>query len=222
MAFPLLFPWSILARGALFLGGGVAAVYFGRRMRGRTLCVLGERQVGKTTLADFLATKKISTGYEQTIHEDVTRIWRVEFDKGKPPLTKIIDLPGGPGYKKAWKDAVAGCNTVVYLFRADHLHASSLDTTRVLSDSRHIRGWLKEDQRHRLVCLVGTHCDLIDEYNALTNKTMGDFTDKMTDRSPLPEMRRALGCDNVVFGSLKNTSSAKKLVSGMARAFSKK
>jgi GTPase SAR1 family protein len=206
----------------IILGGGPVAYLLARKMRGRKICLLGERRVGKTTLATFLSTGKTPSGrkYQQTIDDNVIKLWRIEFGKGKAQVKQIRDLSGSKDQKVAWKNAVADSDTIIYLFRADQLHSENLQKERVESDVKHIKGWLDDDGPQKQVCIVGTHCDLIEEYNSLGRDTRGDFVDKLFGLSPLKEMRRTLNCGTVIFGSLNTVRSTKRLASEMIKNLS--
>jgi len=178
------------------VGGALGGVIVGSLVRlaledvmksfaGKRVAVIGERAAGKTTLAQFLSTGEIPEEYEQTLDEKRYTGRTIKLSDLELKVSEINDVPGDSEYYKQWKNAVSKSEVVYYLARADKIVKNERTRARVLRDVKHLCGWLDANPRKH-VFFVGTHCDLIPEWVALTPANRGDYKDRFFK---LKEMR---------------------------------
>ncbi len=173
-------------------------------LAGKSVAVVGERAAGKTTLAQFLSTGEIPEDYEQTIGEKRHEGRKIRLADLDLKVSEINDVGGDTEYYKQWKRAVVRSDVVYYLARADKIMKSKKTRTRVVRDVKHLCGWLQENPGKH-VFFIGTHCDLIPEYAALTPANRGDFQDRFFKLAEMREVGlRLREVDAVlILGSLK-------------------
>ena len=199
--------WAVAGGVAGGVVGGLFGLAIGAVMEafaGKSVAVVGERATGKTTLAQFLSTGEIPEEYEQTLDEKRHTGRTISLADLDLKVSEINDVPGDTEYYKQWKSAVVRSEVVYYLARADKIVKNQSTRARVLRDVKHLCGWLEENPGKH-VFFVGTHCDLIPEYAALTPANRGDYQDRFFG---LKEMREvALRLREVdaamILGSLK-------------------
>lgn len=194
------------AFGGAVVGGlvGLAIGAVVEALEGKSVAVVGEREAGKTTLATFLSTGEIPEDYEQTLAEKRHDGRKIKLADLKLKVSEINDVPGDTEYYKQWKRAVERSHVVYYLARADKIMKSKKTRTRVLRDVKHLCGWLAENPGKH-VFFVGTHCDLIPEYAALTPANRGDFQDRFFKLAEMGEVGMRLRDVDaaLILGSLK-------------------
>jgi hypothetical protein len=195
----------------LALAGGIAGGLFVlaveavmKKFAGKSIAVIGERATGKTTLAQFLSTGEIPEEYEQTLDEKRYTGRTIKLTDLNLKVTEINDVPGDSEYYKQWKSAVWNSEVVYYLARADKIVESEHTRARILRDVKHLCGWLEENPGKHLF-FIGTHCDLIPEYVALTPANRGDYQDRFFKLNGMSEVALRLRDEDatMILGSLK-------------------
>ena len=219
MPFPVLIPVvvatsTVLTAAAIFL--------LKRRLKGKTLAVLGEQKVGKTCLIDFLTTGSIPKKYKAGLYAREVPGRRFQLRKLELNIPPLKDLPGFSEEYAQWKEVVNEADIVLYLLRVDQLVAGHEPTEcRVQKDLRQIKKWLKEleeeDKRKKYpLFIVGTHCDLTDpDLTALPADQTGSYVKKVRDMPIFQRIELLGGGGNkvrFVFGSLKTSDTTEDLV----------
>ena len=199
------------AAGGALVGLAVDALF--GEIGQSSVAVIGERRAGKTTLAKFLSVGEIPEDYKQTLSEKRHEGRTIRLAELELHVSEINDVPGDKEYYKQWKAAVLKSDVVYYLARADKLLSHKATRKRVASDVRHLADWLGESPSKRLF-FVGTHCDLIPEFQALTPENRGDFHDKFFKHPELREVALRLreADAGLILGSLKPERAMQQVV----------
>ena len=193
-----------------------------KSLKGRTLAVLGEQEVGKTYLIDFLTTGSIPRKYEPDLYAREVSGRRFQLGELKLNIPPLKHLPGSAADYDQWKGVVIEADIVLYLLRVDQLMASHKPTeNRVKKDIRQIKRWLdkleEEDKRKKYpLFIIGTHCDLTDpDFTTLPKDQTESYVDKVR-YMPIFQRIELLGGGGskvrFVFGSLKTPDTTEDLV----------
>lgn len=188
--------------------------------KGKKLAVLGERQVGKTTLIQFLTEGSIPTKYTQTVAPKPVSRKRFQLKDLQLSIKRGFDFGGSTDSYGEWKKQCQEADLILYLLRADRLLAGDATVEgRIRDDLKHIEGWLaewrKKQKRPLPFFIIGTHCDLNNDFVVLTDDTVGAFHDKFRD---LPIVRElvarggGLQLVKVVLGSMESIDATQNLV----------
>ena len=191
-------------------------------LKGKTLAVLGEQEVGKTCLIDFLTTGSIPSEYEPNLYAREVLGRRFQLKELKLNIPPLKQLPGSAAERAQWKEVVNEAEVVLYLLRVDRLMASHKPTEdRVQKDISLIKKWLdkleKEGKRKKYpLFIIGTHCDLTDpDFTTLPKDQTGSYVDKVR-YMPIFQKIELLGGGGskvrFVFGSLKTLDMTEDLV----------
>ena len=218
MPLPLVLIPIVVAAGALFTGAiwlkwDELIILF----KGKKFAVLGEREVGKTTLINFLkggATSDSSPGYTQ--YSEPVPARRFQLKELDIILKESWDISGSVKRYAEWKTLCQDADMVLYLLRADRLLLGDKTVeTRVIQDIRHVSEWLNDNKKRPQFFIVGTHCDLDPDFVALTPKTEGKYLDKFERLPIVVDIVSRIGSPNrpvIVLGSLKTPEQAETLV----------
>ena len=210
--------WIIGLIAASFIGGSGAIVFWNDiwiYLKGKKIAVLGERKVGKTCLIKFMTTGTITLEYEQTNLPEKVKPTRKKLSELELFLQSTEDAGGDKDDYPIWKEIQKDADIVFYLVRADQLIAGNKQCeTRVRNDIKHISSWLKEHTEQPDFFIIGTHCDLDDEFATLTPSNKGNYYDKFRHLQIIKELIWLSEAKNpkVVIGSLKNKKYAEELV----------
>ncbi len=215
IAIPIIFGTSAALAAATFL-------VLKRRLKGKTLAVLGENKVGKTCLLDFLTTGSIPKKYEADLFAREVPGRRFQLRKLKLNIPSLKHLPGFSDQYAPWKEVVIEADIVLYLLRVDQLMAGHEPTeNRVQKDIRQIKKWLdklEEEGKPKKypLFIIGTHCDRTDpDFTTLPKNQTGDYVEKVLDM-PIFQRIELLGGGGskvrFVFGSLKTLDTTEDLV----------
>lgn len=206
----------IIVIAAVLLGGTVAANWdkIIKALKGKKLAVLGEREVGKTSLLKFLTEGSIPETYEATIEGGEKLCGRrFQLRDLKLVIKDTRDVSGRRGY--GWERITKDADVVLYLLRADRFMEGHKPTeARVRGDIEQIKRWLQDNPKEFPLFLIGTHCDLTDpDLTTLPADKTGVYEDKM--REILQEIFLRGGGERkvrLVLGSLKSAATTEKLV----------
>lgn len=216
MPIPLI-AWVVVT-GALGALGALGAMNGSSR---KTIAVLGERSVGKTTLIKFLETKEIHCESKQTIHAQKFKgIYDDKENSSKKLKFETLDLPGSDTHLWQWKEQFEKADFVIYLVRVDWLMKENPTVEKLVADhAEHFKSWLdainKNKQKRRNFYIIGTHSDCDEEYAKLDSSNRGDFHDKFYKLLPIQKFIMRIGGHGSVeieLGSMKTQAEAKQLV----------
>jgi len=219
MVAPLVILGVVIIAGLVFGGGTATWVYWDEILvswEGKKVAVLGSRAVGKTCLIKFLSEGTIPESYVQTVASKKTKPRRFNLEDLDLKIKESLDVSGSKDAYALWKEIVSKADIVMYLMRADRLIAGDVDVEkRIKADLNHISEWMEERSPRPDLFLIGTHCDLDQEYNTLTEDKVGDYQDRF---SKLPIMRDLIcrcggkELSKIILGSLKTQDKTEKLV----------
>lgn len=219
MPLPLIVVWIGIGVASLLVGTSIAVKWDDIQiaLKGKRLAVFGARGVGKTHLIEFLATGSIPAEYKQTVAPEKATSRRFQLKELDLKVKDTLDISGDKAAYGEWKELYNQADVVFYLLRADRLITGDKEVEiRVKQDLHHIGDWLKErgPQRPNLF-IVGTHCDLDDNFNKLPKDKIGEYVDRF-QRLPIARQLIAHGGGaqktKIVLGSMKTLSDAEALV----------
>jgi len=188
------------------------------KLKGKKLAVLGARGVGKTQLIKFLSSGSIPAVTKQTSVTEKAGSRRFQLKELDLKVEETLDVPGDKAFYAEWKDLYAQSDIILYLLRADRLIASdAVVEARVRDDLRHIGGWLdaREGAQRPRLFIIGTHCDLDDEFVTQYADRKGDYMDKFRKLPIVSELVARGGGTRetkIVLGSLKTIQDTEALV----------
>lgn len=178
---------------------------------GKRIAVLGSREVGKSTLFEFLQNQKIdlSKKYEQT--RSVRKIDNIEvnIDGASLRISTSYDVGGGEISHLSWVDQIKESDYIFYLLDANKVMKSDkIHISEIKKDMAAIQKQIASHANKRIF-LIATKSDCHHQY-----KTSG-FEDKLMNRPIILETRLNLGGTDrckLIVGSLSSTNEAKNLV----------
>lgn len=196
-----------------FIGGVIEAII--AEWKGKKLAVLGARGVGKTTLVQFLSSGSLPAEYKQTVAPEKVKSRRFQLRELDLKIKETLDVSGSKAAYAEWKELVDQADVVLYLLRADRLFARDAEVeARIRNDLHHIGGWLDGRSERPRFFIIGTHCDLDNEYRALSDDRVGDYTDKFY-KLPIVSEMVALGggskVTKVIIGSTETIQATEAL-----------
>lgn len=193
-----------------------------RALKGQKIAILGQTQVGKTTLHAFLSEGVLPEKYEETIGRIKTSGRTFELKDLKLQIKQGKDVGGRQSLTGPWKKTVEESDRVFYLVRADLLLAGDPATeARVERDTLNIRAWLTDESKgsdkglKKPVAIIGTHADLHPGFSSLSGDKAREFEEAFAALRPVRQMMIRCGGGNhvpVVVGSLKSSDDAQRLV----------
>ena len=185
-------------------------------LKGKKLAVLGEREVGKTHLCQFLSTGTIPDKYEQTLDPEPVGNRRFKLQDLDLKIKKTKDVAGDKVAYGEWKKLFDEADVVLYLFRADKIILGDKRTEeRIRDDMRHIGQWLDTRSKRPHFFLIGTHCDLDPKFKHLTADNLGTYRDDILQKMIIIEaVLMAGGSKNVkvLIDSMKSIEWTERLV----------
>ena len=188
-----------------------------RRLKGKTLAVLGEQKVGKTSLIDFLTMGSIPRKYKADSYaRDVTGR-RFELKGLELNIPSLTQLSGSTDEYAEWRDVSNEADIVLYLLRVDRLMEDHKPTeSRVRRDMKQIGRWLKDVPKKYPLFIVGTYCDLTDpDLTTLPEAQVGDYHNKVRGKPIFREIELLGGGGSkvrFVLGSLKSQDTTEELI----------
>jgi energy-coupling factor transporter ATP-binding protein EcfA2 len=203
---------SLLAGTTIFLKWDDIVV----ALKGKRLAVLGARGVGKSHLVKFLTTGSIPSEYKQTVAPEKASARRFQLKDLDLKVKDTLDVSGDKAAYAEWKELHDEADVVFYLLRADRLLAGDYAVeSRVRDDMRHIGSWLEARKTRPRFFIIGTHCDLDNEFAKVADDRVGDYIDKFRKLPIVSEIvARAGGTQlaKVVLGSMKTVHGTEALV----------
>jgi hypothetical protein len=213
---------GIAAAVAAAIVGGTIALNWNQivlELKGKRLAVIGERQVGKTTLITYLKDGSVPAEYRETVVPEKAKGERIQLNTLQLDIKTTMDVPGTKDYYADWQKYYRESDYVLYLLRADRLLAGDAATqSRVLSDFHHIESWRKQHSSPPTLLLIGTHCDLDPNY---ASTSAGNYSDRFRK---LPVVVEAItrggggAAVKVVLGSMETSGDAEALVFNFLKA----
>ena len=188
--------------------------------QGKTIAVLGERGVGKTTLINFLKSGELNIENKQTVSAKKVESKTYKL-KDLQLRFNTVDLPGSKDAYNEWKNSLDNADFVLYLLRTDMLMKQNKETeSRVRDDFKLIKRWLDDNQKIKIsrpkVYLIGTHSDLDQDFpKSNNNSCIGDYQDKFSELPLIKDLRIYAGGKNlvnIILGSMQTKSDAERLV----------
>ncbi|MEM1973827.1 MAG: hypothetical protein QXN68_03455 [Thermoplasmata archaeon] len=194
---------------------------------GKKIAIIGERATGKTKLWEFLSKGVISKDYLQTQSAEKVEVKDLHLKDLELTLKESqIDVPGGWDFVESWINLARESDFVFFLFRLPCIYNSE-DSCRLSCPFKNMllcegrRDYIKKTEIalkkikdnylvHKTV-LVGTFADYVNDYIELErNGKEGNFHEKFI-KSIDYNFSNLIKDFKIVFGSLKDTSSAEKL-----------
>jgi GTPase SAR1 family protein len=195
------------------------------KFKGKKIAVLGARGVGKSHLINFLTTGSLLEESAQTISSEPFPGKKLNLEGlGLVFIKSGTDVPGGDntggGYGE-WKKVFLEADIVIYLLRADQLLSGDVNVQeRIKRDADHLHGFieerLKEKREPANLYIVGSHCDLNQDYKNCNKGLAGEFTDKFKELPVIRYITNRAGGEQkaaVILGSMETQSSTRKLTS---------
>ena len=138
---------------------------------------------------------------------------------GKKPITitvkEGIDVSGNKAAYASWQRVAKSADILLYLFRADLILQKDDELVeRMKADASQMRKWLKKRGDDRpLVYLIGTHCDLDDDFDKVEDEEAVEYyLDTFGDNPAIKDAARKTKADAVILGSLIDEARARGLV----------
>ena len=152
----------------------------------------------------------------QTVASEKVRRRRFKLKNLNLKLKDTLDLPGSKDQYPEWKQLLVKSDVVLYLLRADRLIiGDKMVEARVRDDVKHIGEWLDARSPRPQLFVIGTHCDLDEEYQSLSDHSVGNYLDNFRKLPIMTEVVLRGGGANdvkVSLGSLKTKEETEKLV----------
>ena len=214
MPIPIAIPIIAVSSAAL---AAVAIRVLKRRLKGKTLAVLGERKVGKSCLIEFLTTGSIPKKYRQNLYAREVSGRRIQLRELELYIPELTDLPGSADEHHEWREGTNEADIVLYLLRVDKLMEGDVDTEkRVEQDMHQISRWLKDKPKKFPLFIIGTYCDLTNpNLTTLPADQIGKYEEKVRGKSIFRRIELlggGRGKVRFVFGSLKSEATTEELV----------
>lgn len=202
-------PVPIIIYGGAALAMGAIGVLSRRRIArilfARTMLVLGQKEVGKTTLLRFVSNGEVTTTYSPTYPlasvSGATHVTSGEAKNSRNLHTKKgFDLSGEEAERWRWEEAfnIASDDpkgVCLYLVNAAAIRAgNSSQCDRVRRDAALIHGWeegrMQPGRRSPALIVVGTHADKLEGYDA-GGRRRGELNKWFSNSDELSELHRS-------------------------------
>lgn len=189
---------------------------------GKTIAILGAREVGKTRLITFLSKGVVpAVKTEQPTEGAKSKPGRrFELSELNLKLKDMPDIGGSKDFYSDWRDATKEADFIFYLFRADKISSNDAYTNkRIVEDLTQINDWLKARTPKPPIVLVGTHCDLVENYSKAGRNFNGEtYLDNLRGNSAVSRAVMCAGGKSVVklvAGSMLEEAGMHELVGDM-------
>jgi GTPase SAR1 family protein len=96
---------TLVTASACAVNWNNVVIYF----KGKRIAILGERAVGKTTLATFLSSGSIPEKYEQTLETRTVNARRFQLNELDLKVRQTRDVSGSKDAYSEWKKSIRGC-----------------------------------------------------------------------------------------------------------------
>lgn len=175
-----------------------------KNLKGGSFCILGEKGVGKTVLHEFLSCGEITTkAPKMTITTKKTKKNILKLEDCEFEIKESKDINGSEDYRDLWEGLIKKSDYICYLVRGDKIYNNdNVYSKKVLEHVNHIFDFKPEQKG--LYILV-SHLDKIEGY----------FNDAATINEKINhELKTSIYKQGtkVIYGSLKDNSETKKIV----------
>lgn len=159
MPLPLI---AVIAAIVAAVGGSIAlATALWPDAKGKTVLILGSNQVGKTTLAEFLAKGTIPESYVRTAgtryldHKGDVQIGELSLK-----VDRVVDVPGEELGIRSWHENAKQADLILYLLDHSAAHEKAA-AKRVQRDCSQLADWRKRGElsKDARLLVVVTHLD---------------------------------------------------------------
>lgn len=197
-------------------GVGLGVAQIAKKFGNKSVAILGQQGVGKSTLLHFLehGAVKVSVA-SRTV--DAERGADFSLDINDQPVTFTVrsDIPGHPGAAFLdWQAAFRKADYVLYLFHADRvLDGDAAELSLIDSHMGKFKAWSQTKKKGPQVVLVGLWTDQLNSDHDVKKATRA-----IADAEPIKFARVKLRGAQVVIGSLVSDDEAKELVTKLGRA----
>lgn len=195
-----------------------------KKVSGRTLAILGERQSGKTTLTRLMSQGILGDPeYIETVADTSYAGATTTLPDGTVlHVGDLKDLPGDESAWLPWRNRVQESHHVIYLLRSPQLRTGrSTARNRCRRDLQQIAIWIEEanseERGERSVVLVFSHRDLDTDQSANTNDYAHGLIEAADLTAAVTTLRRAARV-NYVAGSLHSQEAANSLLQAIVKA----
>jgi GTPase SAR1 family protein len=215
----------LIGLGSIIVGGVVFSNWerIEAKISGKSFAVLGPRHVGKTTLIHFMRTGEVKETHRRTTEESFDVSTRAFMYEGEHKEESIevkmksgVDVSGDRSKlsQSRWKDVVESADVVLYLFQANRVLDDDEEyKKRLREEAGLISKWIEGRANEPSVQLVGTHCDLDEEFEVIKHEnTTQYYLDGFSDDEAIRKMSRKLSSGTVILGSLETEEHARGLV----------
>jgi hypothetical protein len=212
---------TIIIASAVFGGAGTATVVWKWEdilfaLKGKRVAILGVRQIGKTTLFDYIEKGVWLENYQATLLPQ--EVGRRKLKKGdlEIRLRKTRDVAGSDSadLRAQWKEICEGSDIILYIVRTDLLLRGDKDIEeRVESDVEHIGGWVRNSAK--LFFIVGNHWNTDSEFESFIRDKEAKYLERFKALPVVSKLTQLAGGGSkikIVLGSLSDPASADQLI----------
>jgi hypothetical protein len=237
--------WIISSLLAMFVVGGtiyVVKINWDKILiafKGKKIVVLGEKEVGKTHLIQFLCTGSIPSEYNTTGDPQKYDQRRFFLKNLELDIHEIVDFSGDQMWYQVWEKYFNGAEVILYLFRADRLFSNNSISTsgqkenekiektyqRIEQDIYQFMKWEKENGKERYknflflkkksvahIIAIGTHCDLIEGFSAKNPNEKNLFYNELVKTKSFLPLRNYFSYTKILLGSMEGSTTTEDLV----------
>lgn len=179
-----------------------------RKVRGKTMMVMGPRGCGKTTIGFLLENNRLPPEAIETKMNGTFKAKKFDFSDLNIIVNQVDDMPGNNEARKSkWKPHFEKCDFAMYVLRSDlFLQGDKDHISRVEKDVKDIKEWLVGSKKK--VVFVATYSD-----QAPVQKI--SVSDAMAANSEFKRIAALISSNcrrGPAVGSLASVESAKDLI----------
>jgi hypothetical protein len=212
---------TIIIVSAIFGGAGTATVVCKWEdilfaLQGKRVAILGVRQIGKTTLFNYIEKGVWLEKYQATLLPQEIGRRKLKIGDLEIRLRKTRDVAGSDSadLRAQWKEICDDSDIILYIVRTDLLLREDKDTQkRVESDVEHIGGWVSNSTKPFFI--VGNHWNTDSEFESFICDKEAKYFDRFTKLPVVSTLTQLAGGGSkikIVLGSLSDPKSANQLI----------